>query len=165
MKVFKDREGREWIVDVNIGSIKRVNDILNVDLLRLEGGQLVDQLIGDPVTLCNVVYVLCMKQAQERGVSDEDFGRAMAGDSIDHATTALLEDFVDFFPSRKRPAMAKALAKIKQIEAAQLEAAERMIDDPQIDQLIQKAMNEATASLGGRSFGATPPSSDSTLAA
>jgi hypothetical protein len=159
MKTFKDREGREWLIDINIASIKRVKDLLAIDLLKLEGQELVEQLISDPCSLCNIVYVLCMEQADERGVSDEHFGRAMAGDAIDHATTAVLEEFVDFFPSRKRPLMRQALARIQQIETAQLAAADRIVNSPEIDRLIDEAMNEA---IGGTLFGAAPASSAST---
>ena len=161
MKTFKDREGREWLIDINIASIKRVNDLLDIDLLKLEGNELVERLIADPCTLCNVVYVLCMEQAKQRSISDEDFGRAMAGDAIDDATTAVLEEFVAFFPARKRPVMQQALARIKQIETAQLEAATRIVNSPEIDKLIAEAMNEA---IGGTLFGAAPASSASTPA-
>ncbi len=38
------------------------------------------------------------------------------GDAIDSATTALLEELVDFFPKGKRELLAKALGKLKTLE-------------------------------------------------
>ena len=64
-------------------------------------GTLLEKLINDPILLCDVIYCVCMEEADSRGVSDEDFGRAMAGDAIELATTALLEELVDFFPLGK----------------------------------------------------------------
>ena len=40
--------------------------------------------------------------AEKQKISDEDFGRGLGGDAIDSATTALLEELVDFFPQRRR---------------------------------------------------------------
>ena len=42
------------------------------------------------------------------------FGRSMAGDAIDHATTSFLEEMVDFFPRSRRALLTKALGKLRQ---------------------------------------------------
>ena len=70
-----------------------------------------------------MLYVLCKPEADERNVSDEDFGRAMAGDAIEQATTTLLEELVDFFPKGRRELLAKALGKIRTLETMALKAA------------------------------------------
>ena len=49
------------------------------------------------------------------------------------ATTALLEELVDFFPSGKRQVLSKALAKLKTLENKAIEAASRRLDDPDLD--------------------------------
>jgi len=43
--------------------------------------------------------IACAGRTPSENISDIDFGRAMAGDAIDSATTALLEELTDF--SRK----------------------------------------------------------------
>lgn len=157
MKTFKDAEGREWQIAINIDAIKRVRAALDgFDLLALTDGNVIQELIGDPVKLVDTIFVLCQDQATARGCSDAEFGRSMGGDALDLATTALLEEFVDFFPSRKRQPMIQALAKLKQIEAKQVEVALKMVNDPAIDEAIDRAMN---LRLGGQSSIATPLSS------
>lgn len=99
MRTFKDNAGREWTIDINVAALKRVRGLIGVDLMKVIEGELVDKLIRDPVLLCDVIYAVCKPQADERKVVDEDFGRSMAGDAIDAATTALLEDLVSFCPS------------------------------------------------------------------
>ena len=53
-----------------------------------------------------------------KGITDEDFGEAMAGDAIEHATTALLEEVIDFFPEAKRMVMQKILSASRRFSDA-----------------------------------------------
>jgi len=138
MRIFKDNAGRTWSVSVNVDTIKRVRSLLNVNLLEVAGGQLVEQLVSDPVQLCNVLYAVLKPDADALHISDEDFGRAMAGDAIEQATTALLEELVDFFPLARRKVLSKALEKIKALQSRMLELAETRLDDPHLIEIALK---------------------------
>lgn len=142
MRTFADNAGRTWTVAINVDSIKRVKSLLSVNLLDAIEGKLIEQLASDPVLLCDVIYVLCKPEADARNVSDEEFGRAMAGDAIDNATTALLEELVDFFPSGKRQVLAKAMAKLKTFQTKAIEAASKRLDDPRLDQQLEALLSE-----------------------
>jgi len=157
MKTFKDNAGRTWTVGVDVAAIKRVRSLLDVDLMGAVEGKLLERLVSDPVLLCDVIYCVCKPEADSRGVSDEDFGRAMAGDAIEHATTALLEELVDFFPQARRRLLRKALAKLRNLEARVLEVAEMKLDGPELEAEMEAALRE----LGGSS-GSSPESSGST---
>jgi len=139
MKIFKDNAGRAWSVCINIDTIKRVRSLLDINLLEIAGGQLVEQLISDPVQLCNVLYAVLKPDADALKISDEDFGRAMAGDAIEQATTALLEELVDFFPLARRRVLSKALGKIKALQSRMLELAETQLDDPALIEAALKS--------------------------
>jgi hypothetical protein len=143
MKTFNDNAGRSWTVQVNVDAIKRVRDLAQVNLLEVVEGKLLERLIGDPVLLCDVIYCLCKPEADGKSVSDVDFGRAMGGDAIDGATTALLEELVDFFPQAKRRVLAKALAKLRKLESAALAAVETRLDSPE----LEREMTEKLAQL------------------
>jgi hypothetical protein len=144
MRTFADNTGRTWTVTVNVEAVKRVRGLLSVDLLEVLDGKLLERLAGDPILLCDLVYALCKPEADARSVSDEEFGRAMAGDAIDGATTALLEELVSFFPKGRRELLAKALGKLRTLEAMALKAAEDRLDSP----ALEKEMAEALARLG-----------------
>lgn len=124
MRTFTDKAKREWTVDLNITTVKHVMDALEVNLAQLDE-QLLVRLSDDPILLCNVIYVLCREQTNEKGISDEDFGRALGGDSIDAATKALMAELVDFTRSPARRQMWKAvvekLEKIRKIAATTIE--------------------------------------------
>jgi NAD-dependent oxidoreductase involved in siderophore biosynthesis len=144
MKTFKDNAGRTWTVGIDVAAIKRVRSLLDVDLMGAVEGKLLERLVSDPVLLCDVIYVVCKPEADAQNVSDEDFGRAMAGDAIEHATTALLEELVDFFPQGKRRVLHKALAKLQAVEARAVEYAQARLEDPELDRRIEAALNSPT---------------------
>jgi hypothetical protein len=150
MKTFCDNAGRTWTVQINIGTMKRVRDLAKVNLLEVVEGKLLEKLISDPVLLCDVIYCVCKPEADSKNISDEDFGRAMAGDAIDHATTALLEELVDFFPQGKRRVLGKALAKLRKLEAAALTAVETRLESPELEQRL-------TAELLALTMAEAPP--------
>jgi len=136
MKSFMDSTGRAWSLAINVDAVKRVKALVNVDLLQAVEGKLIEQLVSDPILLCDVVYVLCKPQADQLGVSDEDFGRAMAGDAIEQATSAMLEELVDFFPSRRRALLTKAVGKFRTLQETVISAAEARLDSGMIEKRL-----------------------------
>lgn len=101
MRQFKDTQGRDWDLVVNVGQIERVRDLVKVDLYGLFSDE-AKRLFADPVLLVNTLYVMCSAQADQRKMSDEDFGRAFDGDVLEAAANALLEEVLHFFPSSRR---------------------------------------------------------------
>jgi hypothetical protein len=158
MKTFTDNAGRAWTVTINVECIKRVRTLLQVNLLDAVEGQLIERLVTDPVLLCDCVYAICQPEADARGITDEDFGRAMAGDVIEHACTALLEELVDFFPQPKRQVLAKALLRLRQLEAKAIALASTRLDDPRWDETLEAALRDtpSPATTPGVSSGNLP---------
>ena len=158
MKTFTDNAGRTWTVALNVTTLKRVKSLCGVDLLDAvnDGGKLLERLTGDPVLLCDVIFSLCKEQADAKSITDVDFGCAMAGDPIEAATTALLEELVDFFPRGKREVLRRALQKMHQYEEKFLKAAHLKLDDPKMDEAVDKAIENALTP--GDSSGSAPAS-------
>lgn len=145
MKQFTDNAGRAWAVAINVDAIKRVKGSIGVDLLRAVEGKLIEELTDDPITLCNVLFVLCKEQAEKLGVSDEDFGKALGGDALEMATTALLDDLVDFFPKGKRQVLAKALAKVRAIQERAMKNISDRLDSPEFEQQMERVLESASS--------------------
>lgn len=163
MNTFRDAEDRQWFIAINVDAIKRVKAI-GVDLLDV-GGEVFQQLAGDPVLLCDVLWVLCKSQAGENGLTDEQFGRGLAGDALDRATEALLEELISFFPSSRRHLMEKALAKTMELQGKAMEHAEKLIDSGRFDRALEKNLRkvdeevELRLASSGIAFGNAPASS------
>jgi len=164
MRNFKDNADRTWTLTLNVYTVKKVRDLLDVDLLDLsdsgdakDGNSLLYRLIADPVLLVDVLYVVCKEQADGASVTDEQFGRAMAGDAIDAATRALLEELADFTPSPRDRARARKVidATWKLIDRAQ------DVLDAKADGELARAADAALSALGSSS-GNSPASSEPT---
>jgi hypothetical protein len=162
MKTFTDNAGRTWTIAINVGAVKRVRGLLDVDLLEAVEGRLLERLVSDPVLLCDVIYALCKPEADPRNISDEEFGRAMGGDAIDGATAALLSELVDFFPKGRRGVLRKALDKLETLQQRVIDHATRRIESDEIDRLIEKELDGLPTSGGIPTASPASPASSPT---
>ncbi len=156
MQQFHDSQGRTWSVVINVGAIKRVRDLLGVDLLDVANGELLSRLADDACLLVDVIFGLCQPEAVAKGVTDEDFGRGMVGGALDEAASALMKELLVFFPNAQRVrALGKVAVKIAEQEKAVAEAAEAM--KPLLD--AARAASDIGDSSGSSpaSSGSTPP--------
>jgi hypothetical protein len=150
MKCFKDNQNRNWTIVVNVATVKRVRSLLDINLLdvvKLDANNkpnvdLLEQLASDPVLLCDVIYCICKPEADAQNISDEDFGVAMGGDAIEHATTALLEELVDFFPEAKRLVLRKLMNAGEKVKNQMERALKLELDNPKLERELEKQVKE-----------------------
>ncbi len=154
MKMFRDSDGRSWEVVLNVAQMKRVRAALGVDLANVialgkDGAvrvDLLDRIANDPCLLVDILWVLVEGQAKERGVTDEGFGSALAGDSIDAATRALLDELVEFFPGAKRLFLAKAVELSRKFAGEWTSVLEKALADPELERRIGESMRSSPSS-------------------
>jgi hypothetical protein len=114
MQVFKNLDGVEYKINVNVLSLETVKSSCGIDLATLftEGSTLLADLFENPSTLCSVLWVLC-------GTPDGDkaaFLRSMGGDSLEQAASALVEEVISFIPNQRKQEMCRAaIAKLWQV--------------------------------------------------
>lgn len=130
MKPFDDKHKRRWEVRVTAGAIKRVLDLLSVDLGRpLEGPDgapnTITRLNTDPVFLVDVLFCVLKPQLDEAGVNDEGFAELLDGEVALAARDALLEDLADFFRQFGHLHVATAIEKM---DAVRDEAVRRGVE-------------------------------------
>jgi len=157
MKTFKDNEGREWMVDINVSVLKNIRDVLNIDLMEAVDGQLVTKIADDPALLCDILFLIVAEQTEKRAVTDEAFGRSLAGDAIDHATTAFLEELVDFFPKLRRRPLKTVMEKVKKHESAVMDYMETTVSEINVDEAIQKALKSGPSFMNSPDKSALTP--------
>ena len=147
MKTFKDNADRTWSLSINVAAVKRVRGMIGIDLYRLvdDGFESLGKLVSDPVQLADVLYCLVKEEADARSISDEEFGRALAGDSIAHAAHAIVEELIDFFPD------ARARAGLRKVIEAGRKVQERLLDHA--ESLVLQIDADAEAKKLMRSFG------------
>ena len=139
MKSFTDKEKRRWDIIIDVNTIKRVRQLLNVNLLDVMSGELIISLSEDPVLFCDVLYSTCKPQADQLNVSDVEFGRSLGGGTIlEEATIAFLGELVDFFPSAKRKLLTKALEKMEGIREKVFSEGVKQMEKLDIESLSQE---------------------------
>ena len=154
MKTFTDNRGRVWEVELNIRQMKRVRDILGIDLVNVisankDGSVSTDTLervSNDPILLVDILWVLCEGQAKPAGVTDEDFGSSLAGESIEEATRAFLDELVDFFPGARRLFLKKAVDLARKYETENLGLLEKALASPEFEERLKTSLQPPAAS-------------------
>jgi len=166
-----DRDGRRWSTAVTVTTLKRVRDLVGVNLLDVFDGVLLGRLADDPVLLANTLYAVCKPQADERGVDDLTFGELLVGDTIEQAAEALVHGIADFFPRGRKAALRSLWTKFRKAQTQTLAMATGRLDSQLMDQAIQaeiqklateidRRIEQALTSSGGTS-GSSPESSAS----
>ena len=141
MKTFKDSKNVSWDISITVGTIKRIKDITGIDVFEESAKQknIFITVSEDPILLCNILYAICKPQADERKITDEQFGESMGGDAIEHATNCFIEELIDFFPSAKRPAFRKMTEKITEMTSKGIIYMTEYLDSPELE---KKIMNQ-----------------------
>ena len=149
MKAFKDSTGREWTLSITIDAVKRIRDLLKIDLLDLFGGEppLLTRLDTDVILLCDTIFVAVKPQADTAGVSSEQFGAALGGDAIIAARDAFMEALSDFFQSLRRPEVVKAISKQTELVAAAVNLAGLRIESLDVPKMLSETFGATSTNL------------------
>lgn len=154
MRQFTDTKERVWDVELNVRQMKRVRDVLGIDLVNvIQAGKdgavatdTLDRVANDPILLVDILWVLCEGQAKLAGVTDDDFGSSLAGDSISDATRAFLDELVDFFPGARRLFLKKAVDLARKYETENLEVLEKALASPEFEERLKTSLIPPAAS-------------------
>ena len=131
---FKTIDGAQWQLRITPHLLGKVRTELKINLADLEG---LAKAVDDPFLLGSVLWLLCEKQAQERGIDVERFSEGFDGDVIGQAVGAIQEAFVNFTPPDQRPVAKKLLQRVRELNRLQIAKAEGQLDDADPEQLLE----------------------------
>ena len=154
MRQFTDTKERVWDVELNVRQMKRVRDVLGIDLVNvIQAGKdgavatdTLDRVANDPILLVDILWVLCEGQAKTAGVTDDDFGSSLAGDSISDATRAFLDELVDFFPGARRLFLKKAIDLARKFETENAQMLEKALASPEFEERLKTSLRPPAVS-------------------
>ena len=154
MRQFTDTKERVWDVELNVRQMKRVRDVLGIDLVNvIQAGKdgavatdTLDRVANDPILLVDILWVLCEGQAKAAGVTDDDFGSSLAGDSVSDATRVFLDELVDFFPGARRLFLKKAVDLARKFETENMEVIEKALASPEFEERLKTSLIPPAAS-------------------
>ncbi|QDV85468.1 hypothetical protein [Planctomycetes bacterium TBK1r] len=163
MQKFVDRKSNVWVVDIDSTTLRRVKAIAGVNLLEFVEGDLVERLSHDFLLLGDILYAVCKPQADQQGISDEEFGQGLAGDVISDATAALLEGLVAFFPEPRRRLLQTAAAKYQSVQTKAMELVQMKLNSPDLEEeILDKLRSELDQVTSNGSSTVSPESLEST---
>lgn len=112
MPTFTDTLGRTFVVVIDVAAVKRVREVLQVDLVDAAAGALFEKLASDPILLADVLRLVCRPDAEPPvPLAPEEFTKGLSGNVFDDAGAALIRALLDFFPKAQRAA---ALGRLMQ---------------------------------------------------
>lgn len=165
MRQFKDKEAAAWTIDLTIGTVARVKATSEGRFNLIDPApQLADALARDELTFWELLWHLVEPQAQQRNVSAEAFGQAMAADCLHHARRLFFEEWTDFFRQLHRPDKQAVVEKAAQYLAKAMELTHAKLASPEMNELDRLVEQRMQASLNA-SFGKLRASLASTPAA
>lgn len=120
MKSFTDNAGQEWRLNYSLGAKRIIKRDFGVDLVDLFGDnnkEAVAIIFDDYERLASILWVLCQSQAEQSGVSPDEFAERLGGDVFADAADALVEAVIDFFPNpNRRKALRGWVASVRKVQ-------------------------------------------------
>jgi hypothetical protein len=111
-------------LSLTINSAKAMRDVCGVDIADLVDLQKLSALYRDLPKIVDCIWV-CVQGQHE--ITDEQFGKSLAGDTLNDALQAFQEELVDFFPD---PATRRGLrALLDKSEAIRQQMTAALTDD------------------------------------
>lgn len=149
---FEDLAGRRWQIKINVATVRMLRNVQDLDLLKIldRESNPFAQLANDPIRLCDVLWTLIQRQANEAGVSELEWLESMAGDVLTAAAYALMEATIDFFPQHRRAPLAAMLTKMKTAEQALTTRLTNLANSASIDQAITRELDRAETQATAR---------------
>ena len=153
MSSFKDEQNRPWSVRIDVVNAQEIKSLYDIDLLDIEKmAENMFRLANEPITLVNILYLLCEEQAKERNISDKDFGRLLAGDVLGEATRALEVANVNFFPPKRRSVLQRLQEKIDQTENLRIGMVTKKMEDKDFFQKVEATMQAELDSMTNKAL-------------
>lgn len=145
---FKDKTGREWIIDLDVVTCRAIKKSHGVDLANYHDGNAHRVLWSDDEKLVNVLWDLVEAQAQREGIDAESFGKSLNGDALAAALDAIQAAVVGFTRPDRRELVRQIQAKASQITAKMIAKAAAEISSERTDARLDAALDKAVRKMG-----------------
>lgn len=165
MQIFADVAGTNWIIDLNIRSVRdirrrmaaRSKDFGGVDFLDYATllFSLTDILFG-----ADLLALILQGQIEAAGLTEEQFGERLRGEALFKGLEALTAEYIDFFPDPA--AVEKMRAVVDKNREARLRIAEAIASTAteKIEEAVASVEQRLGVSSSERSGSAADPSPD-----
>lgn len=149
MSSFLDKNSRKWIIEVNVGTARRVKTECNIDLLNSiefkEDGTVdmgvLEEIGKDIYNFVGLLWSLCHPQAEKDGIGEEAFAEAFNADVVENAFDALLKEIINFFPPAKRQMLALIYERTRVARKREEQKALELMDSKEFKDGLDEQLN------------------------
>ena len=138
MTSFRGNDGSEWPIVISTATLIRLREAIDVDLMKVVDGELLQQLYEDPGLLSKVVFHVCQP---ESGFAE--FAELFSGDALDSAHDALMEGLLSFFPKAHRETLEAILRTSREGQAKVM----KVLNGPAVSEAMTKELDELEEKL------------------
>lgn len=140
MRVIKDLKGRQWELQITVGTIKRVRSKLDMDLYNIGDEGFIKTIIDDPIKLIELFWVILEDEVEKQEIDEAEFCKGWAGEVIEIATNLFIEELIEFFPPKKRMPVEKMWKKLRSLEEKVYKKVEIEVENISEDDILDTAM-------------------------
>ena len=118
MQIFKDVNGLEWKIDLNLYTAKALSqylESLDPPVNLFDAASFMPRA-SSILFAVDCLAVLTYDERKERGISDVEFGKALKGGYAYSAERALLHEYTSFFPDPQlQTTLKQSLKRLEEI--------------------------------------------------
>ena len=148
MNCFNDRTGKQWTLDLNIGTARRVKAECGIDLVNVivfdENGadtSVLQKLSDDAYLLVSVLYSLCRSQIEKEGLDENSFAERFDAETIMNAVDALIKEVINFSQPTKRKMLTLIYEKSRSFRAKAEQHLESLLQSEEFGKELDEQLN------------------------
>lgn len=139
---MKDTQGREWLFRFTARTVRELAAETHLDTKALEGeNSLLQRVAKDESVLYTVMWITIRPQAQERGVTEDQWFDSLDNDALQAAAKEWVSAYINF----SHPARQKVLSRTMTAALTKMERAEQLVEaaiaSGEIDRVVEMAVN------------------------
>lgn len=147
MQTFTDKNGKKWVIELNVGTARKVLAECNVDLINVldfdekkNEKNVLERLAEDPILLADVLYSLCGEQAKKENIDDFAFATLFNAQTIIEATEALMEEVINFSPPVRQKVLRKIYETGKSLMGKMEQEVEKALESPEFANILEEEL-------------------------
>lgn len=162
MHSFTDKEGKEWIIELNLGnamlieahdfthSLGNGEDALRIKFLTPQDN-LFNEVITNDAACFDMIWCCCKEQAEKSGIKNQyEFAKRLTGKSIADARLAFYEELPNFFQRQETSlrALIKRFSSLQALATKKIgEAMEEQLDHLDLEKMLDAEIEKAKMEL------------------
>ena len=157
MRTFKDLDGRQWEISLNLANAMKLRNRFGADLFTPEVADIRDldenamfrqigKLVTDPLRVAEITLVMLESQFEKAGVDAEYVMTKMDGSTVKAIRNAFLEEYGEFLAQQGSESVAKIFQKAKETYELADRKGAMAVDGLDVEKAVEESIgSEITA--------------------